>query len=163
MRPTHTPTRQRPARDLAAIGVTIPYFHPVEWDDRPVTYHLTVTIVPRAVLERLTIVSRKRAAEILPNPNDNRPNLDYKPTTREMHAVVRHMLLNRTVKNAGQGAGYHNGFDNILFKINAAGGPHADQRKMDFKRHVCALISAHYPYLAVESTYYLFQSERKAS
>lgn len=163
MKPAITPTRQRPARDLIALGVTIPYFHPVEWDDRPVTYHMTLSVLPREVLERLTIVSRKRAAEILPNPNDNRPNLDYTPTTREMHAVVRHMLLNRTVKNAGQGAGYHNGFDNILHKINTKGGPDVAQRKLDFKRHVCALIATHYPYLAVESAHYLFQAERKAS
>lgn len=161
MKPVITPTRQRPARELAAIGVTVPYFHPVEWDDRPVSYHMTIAVLPRDVLEHLTIISRKRAAEILPNPNDNRPNLDYKPTTREMHAVVRHMLLNRTDKNAGQGAGYHNGFDNILHKINTTGGPHMAKRKLDFKRHVCALIATYYPYLAVESAHYLFQSERK--
>lgn len=160
MKPAITPTRQRPARDLIALGVTIPYFHPVEWDDRPVTYHMTLSVLPREVLERLTIVSRKRAAEILPNPNDNRTDLDYAPTTREMHAVVRHMLLNRTVKNAGQGAGYQNGFDNILHKINCAGGPDVERRKMNFKRHVCALIATHYPYLALESEHYIFQSER---
>lgn len=163
MKPAITPTRQRPARDLIALGITVPYFHPVEWDDRPITYHMKITVLPREVLERLTIVSRKRAAEILPNPNDNRANLDYAPTLREMHAVVRHMLLNRTPNNASQGAGYHNGFDNILHKINTKGGPDMAKRKMDFKRHVCALIATHYPYLAVESAHYLFQAERKSS
>lgn len=157
--PAITPTRQRPACELAAIGVTIPYW--VHDLSKPVTYHMTIAVLPRKELEALTILSRKRAAEILRNPNDNRTNLDYRPTLREMHAVVRHMLLNRTTNNAGQGAGYHNGFDNILHKITVA-GVDVDARKLNFKRHVCALIAAHYPYLAVESEHYLFNSERNS-
>lgn len=157
MKPSTLPTRQRPACELEEIGITIPYW--VNDMSKPVTYHMTIAVLPRPILEQLTIISRKRAAVILNNERDNRDNLDYAPTAREMHAVVRHMLINRTVKNAGQGAGYHNGFDNILHKITAAGGPDAEQRKLTFKRHVAALIAAHYPYLALESEHYIFKCE----
>jgi hypothetical protein len=157
MKPAVTPTRQRPACQLLEIGVTIPYW--VTDLSKPVTYHMTVAVVPRPVLEQLTIISRKRSAVIIGNKYDIRDNLDYPPTTREMHAVVRHMMLNRTVKNAGQNAGYHNGFDNILHKITRAGGPDAEKRKMEFKKHVAILIAQHYPYLALESEHYIFRSE----
>lgn len=145
---THIPTRQLPARELIARNIAIPFWHTD--DDKPVTYHLTVMVLPLRVIDELTILARKDAAVKFVNPNDNRDgSLDYEPTNRERHALIRHMLLNRTEKNIGQGRGYQNSYDQILFKIEKVGIDVA-ARQLAFKKHAYALIAQYYPMLRLE-------------
>ena len=144
------PTRQLPANELVKRGISLPYFHPVERDHESVNYHLTVMVLPLRVIDELTILARKDAAVKFVNPNDNRDgSLDYEPTNRERHALIRHMLLNRTEKNIGQGRGYQNSYDQILFKIEK-GGIDVAARQLAFKKHAYALIAQHYPMLRLE-------------
>ena len=144
---THAPTRQLPANELVKRGISLPYFHPVERDHESVNYHLTVMVLPLRVIDELTILARKDAAVKFVNPNDNRDgSLDYEPTNRERHALIRHMLLNRTEKNIGQGRGYQNSYDQILFKIEKVGIDVA-ARQLAFKKHAYALIAQYYPML----------------
>jgi hypothetical protein len=145
---THIPTRQLPARELIKRNIAIPFWHTD--DDKPVTYHLTVMVLPLRVIDELTILARKDAAVKFANPNDNRDgSLDYEPTNRERHALIRHMLLNRTEKNIGQGRGYQNSYDQILFKIEKA-GIDVRARQLAFKKHAYALIAQYYPTLRLE-------------
>ena len=145
---THTPTRQLPARELIKRNIAIPFWHTD--DDKQVTYHLTVMVLPLRVIDELTILARKDAAVKFANPNDNRDgSLDYEPTNRERHALIRHMLLNRTEKNIGQGRGYQNSYDQILFKIEKA-GIDVRARQLAFKKHAYALIAQYYPTLRLE-------------
>lgn len=152
----YTPTRQRPARELLAMNIALPYFaHDL---DAPVTYHLTVVVLDNWELEALTIAARKHAAALIPNVSDNRANLDYPARPKEVVAFIRHMLLNRTENNKSQSAGFQNGYDNILHKIQKK-GVDVEARQLAFKRHVGALIAASYPHLADEVEYWLWQVE----
>lgn len=140
--------RQRPAKELVEMGITLPYW--VDDLDKPVSYHLTVLVLPLRVIDELTILARKDAAAKMPSPTDNRNGwLDYQPTDRERHALIRHMLLNRTSRNLGQGRGYINGYDNILFKIEKV-GIDVRARQLAFKKHAYALIAQYYPTLRLE-------------
>jgi len=147
----YTPTRQLPARELLAMNIALPYFaHDL---DAPVTYHLTVAIIDQDVLETLTIAARKHAAALIHNPNDNRgDNLDYQPRPKELVNFIRHMLINRTANNVGQGAGYHGGYDNLLHKIDKKGIDVAARQRL-LKLQVLRLIATHYPTLAAECEY----------
>ena len=156
------PTRQRPARDLLEMGLVLPFFaHDL---DQPVNFHVTLVVLPRDLLEKLTVAARKHAAELLPNEHDNRSgNLDYPATPREMHAMIRHTLLNRTPGNDGKASGYMRSYDNILHRI-AAKGVDVEARQLAFKRQVCALIAAHYgEWARKEGEYYLWRCETERS
>ena len=155
---THAPTRQLPARELIARNITIPFWHTD--DDKPVTYHLTVMVLPLRVIDELTILARKDAAVKFVNPTDNRNGLlDYRPTDRERHALIRHMLINRTTNNLGQGRGYQNSYDQLLFKIEKV-GIDVIARQRTFKQHVFALIAQYYPMLRAEGDYALWRWEQ---
>lgn len=154
--------RQRPARELMAMGITIPYFHPAEHDHLPVNYHLTLLLLPLPLIDRLAIAARKETVIKRPNPNDNRPEdgLDYPPSNKERHAFIRHLLFNRTARNLGQGRGYQNGYDNIIYKIEKA-GIDVEARQIAFKRHAYALIAENYPTLATEGEDALWRWQNK--
>ena len=149
----HTPTRQLPACELVKRGIGVPFFHPSERDHLPVNYHLTVVVLDNWELEALTIAARKHAAKLLPNPNDNRDGrLDYPATPKEQVNLIRHMLINRTINNLGQSAGYQGGYDNLLHKI-AKKGVDVEARQRLLKLQVLRLIATHYPTLAAEAEY----------
>ena len=154
------PTRQLPANELVKRGISLPYFHPVERDHESVNYHLTVMVLPLRVIDELTILARKDAAVKFVNPTDNRNGLlDYRPTDRERHALIRHMLINRTTNNLGQGRGYQNSYDQLLFKIEKV-GIDVIARQRTFKQHVFALIAQYYPMLRAEGDYALWRWEQ---
>ena len=118
----YTPTRQRPARELLEMNIALPYFA----HDLDALIH---------------------------NPNDNRgDNLDYQPRPKELVNFIRHMLINRTANNIGQGAGYHGGYDNLLHKIDKKGIDVAARQRL-LKLQVLRLIATHYPTLAAECEY----------
>jgi len=156
----YIPTKQRPAKDLIKLGVTIPYFHPVDRDHLAVNCNVTVAILPPDKLDQLVLMCRKHAAVACANPLDNRKDLDYPVTDRERHAFVRHCCLNRTERNLHTVSGYIGGYDNIIHRINKK-GVDCENRVRLFKEHVCALISAAYPNLALESKYYLWRLYRQ--
>jgi len=153
---SYVPTRQRTAREQAALGVCLPYF--VGPDDVCVNYHLTLVLLEPEELDKLVLLCRKKAATFHRNPLDNRETLDYRITDRERHAFLRHSGLNRTPKNIHQINGYHNSYESILHRIAKAGIDVAE-RQLTFKRHVCALIAEHYPHLKTEGDYYLWRYE----
>lgn len=153
----YVPTKQRPASELIKLGVTIPYFHPVDRDHLAVNYNLTLAILSPENIDKLVMICRKQAAENCSNPLDNRKSLDYPVTDRERHAFLRHCCLNRTPGNIHTLSGYVSGYDNIIHRINKK-GVDVEQRVRLFKEHVCALISATYPNLALESKYYLWRT-----
>ena len=154
-----TPLKQRPAREQQAAGVSIPYWH--EDLDAVITYHLKLLLLTPEELDRLVLYCRKHAALTKPNPNDNREgHLDYEPTDKERHSVLRHCCINRTERTAHVIAGYAASYDNILHRI-ATKGVDVVARQMQLRRHICALIDAHYPHLALESAYYLWRYEVK--
>jgi hypothetical protein len=155
---THIPTRQLPARELIARNIAVPFWH--EDDDKPVSYHLTVMVLPLRIIDELAILARKDAAAKMPNPTDNRHgSLDYPPSDRERHALIRHMLLNRTERNLGQGRGYQNSYDQLLFKIEKV-GIDVIARQRTFKQHAFALIAQYYPMLRAEGEYALWRWEQ---
>jgi hypothetical protein len=149
------PMRQQPAHVQQAAGVIIPYF--VHDMAKPVTYHLTLAVLKPEGLDRLVRLCRRHAAEHFPNEHDNRETLDYPITDRERHAFLRHCAINRSTGNANTVSGYMNGYDNLISKINRK-GIDVDNRVRQFKEHVCALITATYPNLALESSYYLWRT-----
>ena len=116
---TYIPIKQRSAREQAALGVCLPYF--VGPDDVCVNYHLTLLVLSPEELNQLVIFARKEAARVNPNPLDNRENLDYSPSNKEKHAVIRHCLLNRTPVTFNTLAGYANSYANLLSKIQRQG------------------------------------------
>lgn len=152
---SYTPTRQLPARELIARNIAIPYFHPADRDDKPVTFHLTLLVLEPDVLVKLAIICRKRAATCFPNPLDNRTNLDYPPTPRELVNTLRHTCLNRTPKTINQLSGYHGGYESLIARIQAKGIDSA-QRCLDLKLYVLTLIAENYPYLADECRHQAF-------
>ena len=153
------PLKQRSAREQQASGINLPFW--VEDLDKPVTYHLKLLLLTPEELDKLVLICRRRAAEIKPSPTDNRNgNLDYSPTNKERHSVVRHCLLNRTPVTFNTLAGYANSYDNLLSKIERK-GIDVTNRQMQLRRHICALINTCYPELAMESADYLWRYERK--
>lgn len=158
----HIPVRQRPARDQQAAGVIIPYFHPVERDHLPVTYHLTLVKFPADVLNRLVVAARVDAAskEHLRNPLDCRKGLAYRATPRETVNFLRHTCLNRSSeKQAHIPTGYTNSYDNIISKIERKGVDVAE-RIRTFKVSVLRLIASTYPELALECEEQIFHMNR---
>ena len=153
---SYVPTRQRTAREQAALGVCLPYF--VGPDDVCVNYHLTLLVLLPEELDKLVMLCRRKAATFHRNPLDNRTTLDYPIRDRERHAFLRHSGLNRTPKNIHQINGYHNSYDSLLHRI-AKKGIDVAERQLTFKRHVCALIAEYYPHLKTEGEYYLFRHE----
>ena len=153
MTDTHTPTRQLPARELIKRNIGIPFWH--EDDDKPVTYHLQLLLLEPDALVKLAIICRKRAAEHFPNPLDNRINLDYEPTPRELVNTLRHTCLNRTPKNVHQFSGFHCSYNNLIARITAK-GIDVEQRCLDLKLHALTLIATYYPYLAAECKHQAF-------
>jgi len=151
----YIPTKQRTAREQVAAGVMIPYFHPVGWEDRVINYNLTLVVLSPENLDKLVLLCRKYAAKVCSNPLDNRHTLDYPVTDRERHGFLRHCGLNRTLGNMHTMSGYLGSYDSIIHRINKK-GVDVEQRVLQFKAHVCALISATYPKLALESEYYLW-------
>ena len=155
----HVPLKQRSAREQAEHGVTIPYF--VSDLDKPIVYHLKLLLLTPEELDKLVLICRRRAAELNPNPNDKRNgNLNYDPSNKERHSVVRHCLLNRTPVTFNTLAAYTNSYDNLLSKIERK-GIDVTKRQMQLRRHICALINTYYPELAMESADYLWRYERK--
>ena len=154
---TYIPTKQRTAREQVAAGVMIPYFHPVGWEDRVINYNLQLALLSREGLEKLAIYCRKKAADVVPNPLDNRTNLDYPPTDRELVNVLRHSGLNRTEKNAHAMNGYSGSYDAIMYRIKKK-GVDVENRQMNFKAAVLRLIAATYPYLALECEEQIFHT-----
>lgn len=156
---THTPLKQRSAREQEAAGVIVPYW--VKDLDGPINWHMKIMLLTPEELDRLVLICRRRAAELKPSPTDNRNgNLDYSPTNKERHSVVRHCLLNRTPITFNTLAGYANSYDNLLSKIERK-GIDVTNRQMQLRRHICALIDTYYPELAMESADYLWRYERK--
>lgn len=153
----YVPTKQRTAREQMAAGVILPYF--VDDLDAVVNYNLTLAVLSPANLDKLVLLCRKEAAKKHSNPLDNRRTLDYPVTDRERHAFLRHCGLNRTPGNMHTLSGYTGGYDNIIHRINKK-GVDCENRVALFKEHVCALISATYPNLALESKYYLWRISR---
>jgi len=154
----YLPTRQRTAREQQAAGVTLPYW--VEDLDGPNNHHLRLTILQLDDIDRLVLWCRKYAAEYLTNTCDNRRTLDYPVTNRERCAFIRHCLLNRTEMNADKVAGYHGSYDSTLFRIRRS-GVNTDAKQLTYKCHVAELIAEHYPQLAIETAYWLWQCEMK--
>lgn len=156
---SHIPLKQRTAREQAAAGVTLPYW--VTNLDGHVNYHLKLLLLTPEELDKLVLICRRRAAVLKPNPNDNRNgNLNYDPSNKERHSVVRHCLLNRTPVTFNTLAAYANSYDNLLSKIERK-GIDVTNRQMQLRRHICALIDTYYPELAMESADYLWRYERK--
>ena len=158
----HIPVRQRPARDQQAAGVIIPYFHPVERDHLPVTYHLTLVKFPADVLKRLVVPARVDAAskEHLRNPLDCRKGLAYRAMPRETVNFLRHTCLNRSSeKQAHIPTGYTNSYDNIISKIERKGVDVAERIRA-FKVNVLHLIASTYPDLALECEEQIFHINR---
>lgn len=153
---TYIPTRQLPAREQAARGVMLPYW--IEDMGGPVTYHVKIMLLTPDELDRLVIFARKEAARVNPNPLDNRENLDYSPSNKEKHAVIRHCLLNRTPINSNMLGGYIHSYDNLMHRIEKK-GIDVEARQMQLRRHVCALIDTYYPELKLESAEYLWRYE----
>ena len=155
---TYIPTRQRSAREQAAKGVCLPFW--VHDLDAPVNFHLTLLMLLPEELDKLVIFARKEAARVNPNPLDNRENLDYSPSNKEKHAVIRHTCLNRTPVNSNMLGGYMHSYDNLMHRIEKK-GIDVEARQMQLRRHVCALIDTYYPELKLESAEYLWRCERK--
>lgn len=154
---TSTPLKQRSAREQAAVGVTIPFWHTDL--DKPITYHLKLLILTPEELDRLVLIARKEARRLNPNPNDNRgDNIEYNPTNRERVDVLRHLCLNRTPGNMQTLAGYNGSFDNLLNKIERK-GIDVERRQLELRRQVLSLIAEHYPYLATEASYQFWLAE----
>lgn len=153
------PLKQRSAREQIAAGVTVPYW---QTDlDAPINYHMKVLLLTPDELDKLVLICRRRAAELNPSPTDNRNgNLDYEPTPKEKHSVLRHCCLNRTERNSETLAAYANSYDNLLHRIEKK-GIDVIERQMQLRRHICALIDTYYPELAMESADYLWRYERK--
>jgi hypothetical protein len=154
------PTKQLPAREAALKGVTVPY-----WCidlDKPITYHLRVSVLPMETIDRLVIAGRKHVAKIKPNPNDTRvatDNYDYAPTDRERVNLIRHCLLNRTSKSHDKPSGYMNGYDAILHRIRQK-GVDVEQRQQEFKLLTLRLIAGAYPNLARECSHQAWLTTR---
>lgn len=155
-----TPTRQLPAREAQAKGVLIPYFHPAERDHLPIDYHLKLALIDRETLDKLVLICRKKAAEINPNPLDNRTNLDYPVTNKERVGFLRHSAINRTLKNLHQPSGYHSSYDALLYRIEKKGIDVA-WRQLELRLSILQLIAAHYPDLALECREQAFKSQLK--
>lgn len=153
---TYTPTKQRSAREQAALGVCLPFW--VHDLDAPVTYHMHLLVLSPEELNQLVIFARKEAARVNPNPLDNRDNLDYNPSNKEKHAVIRHTCLNRTPGNSNMLGGYMHSYDNLMHRIEKK-GIDVEARQMQLRRHVCALIDTYYPELKLESAEYLWRYE----
>ena len=158
------PLKQRPAREQAAAGVTIPF-----WTtdlDKPITYHLKLLILTPEELDRLVLIGRFHALRTKPSPTDNRNgNMFYPATDKERHSVLRHSCLNRTPGNMNTLAGYHGSYDAMLSKIERK-GIDVVARQMQLRRHICALIDTYYGdpaygNLPLESADYLWRYERK--
>lgn len=152
------PTRQLPAREAAAKGVLIPYWH--EDDDEPVTYHLKLALIDRETLDKLVLICRKRAAVINPNPLDNRADLDYPVTNKERVGFLRHSAINRTVKNLHQQSGYSASYDALLHRIKKK-GIDVEWRQQELRLSILQLIATHYPDLALECSDQAFKSNLK--
>ena len=153
----HTPLKQRPAREQQAAGVSIPYWH--EDLDVPVTYHRKLLLLTPEELDCLVLYYRKHAAEVSPNPNDNRNGrLDYPATNRERVDVLRHICFNRTERNSGTLAGYRGGFDNLLHCILQK-GVDVEARQLELRRQVLTMIAQHYPHLKEEAKYQMWLAE----
>jgi hypothetical protein len=147
------PTKQLPAREAALKGVTLPYWH-IDLD-KPITYHLRVSVLPMETIDRLVIAARKHAAKIKPNQHDIRravANFDYAPTNRERVSLIRHCLLNRTSRSQDKPSGYQNGYDAILHRIKQK-GIDVKHRQTEFRLSVLRLIAEAYPELAKECEY----------
>ena len=113
---TNIPLKQRPAREQAEHGVTVPYW--VTDLDGPLNYHLKLLLLTPEELDKLVLYARKEARRLNPNPHDNRgDNMEYPPTNRERVDCLRHLCLNRTPGNMNTLAGYSNSFDSLLSKI----------------------------------------------
>lgn len=156
----HTPIRQLPAREAAALGIHVPYF--VHDESKPIQYHLQLALIDRETLNKLVIMARKKAAELIPSETDNRNgNLDYPATNRELVNFLRHSGLNRTVRNFHQLNGYSASYDAILYRIEKKGIDVA-ARQLDFKLSVLRLIATYYPDLALECEYQRHNLLKKA-
>lgn len=135
----------------AAFG---PYFATspeVEWN-----YHLFVVILPLDVIDRLTMAARHYAAQVRPNPMDNRgDNMHYPVRDKERVNLIRHCLINRTRTDATP-RDYPWGYDNLLFRIGA-GGVDVEARQLDLKLGILAVIGETYPDLAKECRYQRWQ------
>lgn len=153
---TNIPLKQRPAREQAEHGVTVPY-----WQidlDKPIVYHLKLLLLTPEELDKLVIIARKEARRMNPNPHDNRVSLDYPPTNRERVDCLRHLCLNRTPGNMNTLAGYSGSFDNLMSRIERKGIDVAN-RQLELRRQVLSLIAEHYPHLKIECEYQLFLNE----
>ncbi len=122
-----------------------PYWHTEADADKPVTYHLTVRILPREIIERLTVLSR---LERFGDEAGTRPATD-----REMVALIRHCLINRRPNTPPVPASrYHNSVDNFRHRIalTSATAEEFTERLAEFKRLCLRLIGESYPYLKEE-------------
>lgn len=135
----------------AAFG---PYFvasPEAEWN-----YHLFVVVLPLDVIDRLTMAARYYAAQVRPNPLDNRgDNMNYPVRNKERVNMIRHCLVNRTRTEATP-RDYPWGYDNLLFRIGAA-GIDVEARQLDLKLSILRLIAEHYPDLWEECIYQRWQ------
>lgn len=135
----------------AAFG---PYF--AASPDEEWNYHLFVVILPLDVIDRLTMAARHYAAQVRPNPLDNRgDNMHYPVRDKERVNLIRHCLINRTRTDATP-RDYPWGYDNLLFRIGA-GGVDVEERQLELKLSILRLIACHYPALVSECKYQRWQ------
>lgn len=135
----------------AAFG---PYF--ADSPDTPWNYHLFVVVLPLEVIDHLTMAARHYAAQVRPNPLDNRgDNMNYPVRNKERVNLIRHCLVNRTRHDATP-RDYPWGYDNLLFRIGA-GGVDVEERQLDLKLSILRLIADHYPDLWEECIYQRWQ------
>ena len=138
----------------AAFG---PYF--VASPDEEWNYHLFVVILPLDVIDRLTMAARHYAAQVRPNPLDNRgDNMHYPVRDKERVNLIRHCLINRTRYDATP-RDYPWGYDQLLFRISVGSdSPEIiAERQLDLKLAILKLIGEYYPYLKTETEYQRWQ------
>ena len=134
-------TPKTPPRNINSA----PYWHTEADADKPVTYHMTVRILPREIIERLTVLSR---LERFGDEAGTHPATD-----REMVALIRHCLINRRPNTPPVPASrYHNSVDNFRHRIavTSAAAEEFTERLAEFKRLCLRLIGESYPYLKEE-------------
>lgn len=131
-----------------------PYF--AESPEAPWNYHLFVVVLPIDVIDQLTMAARHYAAQVRPNPLDNRgENMHYPVRDKERVNMIRHCLINRTRTDASP-RDYPWGYDNLLFRIGA-GGVDVEARQLTLKLAILRLIAEHYPDLVLECEYQRWQ------
>lgn len=134
-----------------------PYFAAspeAEWN-----YHLFVIVLPIEVIDQLTMAARHYAAQVRPNPLDNRgDNMHYPVRDKERVNLIRHCLINRTRTDATP-RDYPWGYDQLLFRISVGSdSPEIiAERQLDLKLSILRLIAEHYPDLWEECIYQRWQ------